>query len=250
MAEHHPLNSGTLTAPAVGRRQVSPAAPRGLSQRTKVQERAVARWPMLRLRLRACPHRRRDRIRRNQATSAPRDRRRQVPRALQSGSADPDPVAPCSSPEAGTGRADIHERDGVGLPHSLPPMRAPRCRSAARPLRTTNRSVTRPGQVQPAHRHDVGRARAADRSELEHRRCRIEAQGAVRAHRCVAPASRRKQGRAGRRPQSPLAVPNGTEAAVAVGATDWRAERLPEAGLPASPSLSPSIEGHESRRNR
>ena len=122
MAEHHPLNNGTLTAPAVGRRQVSPAAPRGLSQRTKVQERAVARWLMFRLRLRACPHRRRDRVRRNQATSAPGDRRRQVPRALQSGSADPDPVAPCSSPQAGhwSGRIQGNWRGhGVALP-SLP----------------------------------------------------------------------------------------------------------------------------------
>ena len=33
---------------------------------------------------------------------------------------------------------------------------------------TSNRSATRPDPLHPMHRHDVGRARAPDRTELEH----------------------------------------------------------------------------------
>jgi hypothetical protein len=58
------------------------------------------------------------------------------------------------------------------------------------------------GPPHPVHRHDVGRARAPDRSELEHRRYRDEAEAAARVdarfvvalneHR----AMRRRRGRA------------------------------------------------------
>ena len=55
------------------------------------------------------------------------------------------------------------------------------------------------GQVQPAHRHDVGRARAADRSELEHRRCRIEADAVAphsAARNCATDELRKRVGAA------------------------------------------------------
>ena len=50
-------------------------------------------------------------------------------------------------------------------------------------LRTINRSATRPDPLHSVHRHDVGRARARDRRELEHGHYRLEAGAALRACR-------------------------------------------------------------------
>src|SRR5215210_8666887 len=52
---------------------------------------------------------------------------------------------------------------------------------------TSNRSATRPDPLHPMHRHDVGRARAPDRTELEHvaiamrRGCRISPESGEQA---------------------------------------------------------------------
>ena len=50
-------------------------------------------------------------------------------------------------------------------------------------LSTNNRSATRPDQLHPVHRHDVGRTRAPDRTALDDRRYRNEAEGAARTPR-------------------------------------------------------------------
>jgi hypothetical protein len=46
-------------------------------------------------------------------------------------------------------------------------------------LRTNNRIATRPDALHPVHRHDVGPARAPDRTALDDRRYRNEAPAIV-----------------------------------------------------------------------
>jgi hypothetical protein len=48
-------------------------------------------------------------------------------------------------------------------------------------LSTNNRSATRPDRLHPVHRHDVGRTRAPDRTALDDRRYRNEADPIARA---------------------------------------------------------------------
>jgi len=95
-------------------------------------------------------------------------------------------------------------------------------RCCRRLLRTNNRSATRPDPSHPVRRHDVGRARAPDRTALDDRRYRNEARLACKSPRRserIGSTPHAVAGRRGAQPR-PRAVP-----------TPWGGSRLPKFGF-------------------
>jgi hypothetical protein len=66
----------------------------------------------------------------------------------------------------------------------------PRAYGPTQQKRTNNRSATRPDPLPPAHRHDVGRTQPPDRTALDDRRYRKEAEATVAGSQRRLPLSR------------------------------------------------------------